>query len=156
MALRFITSGVAPFLPPKNAKHPKRSLNWVKSRGFLQVPAAAPVKQIAFAYFEYEYAGPQDERPFSAHMIIDRCPWNAEHQLVRVGLQAKKLDKQNRVKANIVFLLDVSGSMNEPSKLPMVKKALSMLVNQLTVNDCVAIVVYAGTAGCVLPSKSLS
>lgn len=103
-------------------------------------------------YFEYEYAGPQDDRPFSAHMIIDRCPWNAEHQLVRVGLQAKKLDKQNRVKANIVFLLDVSGSMNEPNKLPLVKKALSMLVNQLTENDRVAIVVYAGAAGCVLPS----
>ena len=103
-------------------------------------------------YFEYEYAGPQDERPFAAHMNIDRCPWNTEHQLVRIGLQAKKLDAQKRVKANIVFLLDVSGSMNEPNKLPLVKKALSMLVNQLTENDRVAIVVYAGAAGCVLPS----
>ena len=103
-------------------------------------------------YFEYEYAGPQEERPFAAHMKIDRCPWNTEHQLVRIGLQAKKLDAQKRVKANIVFLLDVSGSMNEPNKLPLVKKALSMLVNQLTENDRVAIVVYAGAAGCVLPS----
>ncbi len=103
-------------------------------------------------YFEYEYAGPQEERPFAAHMNIDRCPWNIEHQLVRIGLQAKKLDLQKRVKANIVFLLDVSGSMNEPNKLPLVKKALSMLVNQLTENDRVAIVVYAGAAGCVLPS----
>ena len=103
-------------------------------------------------YFEYEYASPQDERPFAAHINIDRCPWNTEHQLVRIGLQAKKLDSQKRVKANIVFLLDVSGSMNEPNKLPLVKKALSMLVNQLTENDRVAIVVYAGAAGCVLPS----
>ncbi len=103
-------------------------------------------------YFEYEYAGPQDERPFAAHMNVDKCPWNTEHQLVRIGLQAKKLDSQKRVKANIVFLLDVSGSMNEPNKLPLVKKALSMLVNQLTENDRVAIVVYAGAAGCVLPS----
>ncbi len=103
-------------------------------------------------YFEYEYAGPQDERPFAAHMNVDRCPWNSEHQLVRIGLQAKKLDSQKRVKANIVFLIDVSGSMNEPNKLPLVKKSLSMLVNQLTENDRVAIVVYAGAAGCVLPS----
>ncbi len=103
-------------------------------------------------YFEYGYAGPQDERPFAAHMSVDRCPWNTEHQLVRVGLQAKKIDKEKRVKANIVFLLDVSGSMNEPNKLPLVKKSLSMMVNQLNENDRVAIVVYAGAAGCVLPS----
>ena len=103
-------------------------------------------------YFEYGYAGPQDERPFAAHMSIDRCPWNSEHQLVRVGLQAKKMNTDKRVKANIVFLLDVSGSMNEPNRLPLVKKALSMMVNQLTENDRVAIVVYAGAAGCVLPS----
>jgi secreted protein with Ig-like and vWFA domain len=103
-------------------------------------------------YFEYGYAGPQDERPFAAHMSVDRCPWNTEHQLVRVGLQAKKIDKDKRVKANIVFLLDVSGSMNEPNKLPLVKKSLSMMVNQLNENDRVAIVVYAGAAGCVLPS----
>ena len=103
-------------------------------------------------YFEYGYAGPVNEQPFAAHMSIDRCPWNTEHQLVRVGLQAKKLESDKRVKANIVFLLDVSGSMNEPNKLPLVKKALSMMVNQLTENDRVAIVVYAGAAGCVLPS----
>ena len=119
----------------------------------LPTPSMVRIEEMV-NYFEYEYAGPQDDRPFSAHMIIDRCPWNAEHQLVRVGLQAKKLDKQNRVKANIVFLLDVSGSMDEPNKLPLVKKALSMLVNQLTENDRVAIVVYAGAAGCVLPSTS--
>ena len=82
-------------------------------------------------YFEYGYAGPQDGRPFAAHMSIDQCPWNTEHQLVRIGLQARKLDMDKRVKANIVFLLDVSGSMNEPNKLPLVKKALSMMVNQL-------------------------
>lgn len=103
-------------------------------------------------YFEYEYAGPQEGRPFASHLIVDRCPWNAEHQLVRVGLQAKKIDTQSRGKANIVFLLDVSGSMNEPNKLPLVKKSLAMMVNQLTENDRVAIVVYAGAAGCVLPS----
>lgn len=105
-------------------------------------------------YFEYEYAGPKDDTPFAAHMAVAPCPWNLEHQLVRIGLQARKIDMKDRAKANIVFLLDVSGSMNEPNKLPLVKKSLSLLAAQLTENDKVAIVVYAGAAGCVLPSTN--
>jgi len=105
-------------------------------------------------YFEYAYPGPSDNTPFAAQMIVDKCPWNPEHQLVRIGLQARKLDMDKRAKANIVFLLDVSGSMNEPNKLPLVKKSLTMLTSQLTENDRVAIVVYAGAAGCVLPSTN--
>ncbi len=105
-------------------------------------------------YFEYEYSGPKDDTPFAAHMAVAQCPWNLEHRLVRIGLQARKIDTKNRPKANIVFLLDVSGSMNEPNKLPLVKKSLSLLAAQLTENDNVAIVVYAGAAGCVLPSTN--
>ncbi|MCY2979421.1 MAG: von Willebrand factor type A domain-containing protein [Planctomycetota bacterium] len=105
-------------------------------------------------YFEYEYSGPKDDTPFAAHMAVAQCPWNLEHRLVRIGLQARKIDMKNRPKANIVFLLDVSGSMNEPNKLPLVKKSLSLLASQLTENDKVAIVVYAGAAGCVLPSTN--
>jgi Ca-activated chloride channel family protein len=105
-------------------------------------------------YFEYEYSGPKDDTPFAAHMAVAQCPWNLEHRLVRIGLQARKIDMENRPKANIVFLLDVSGSMNEPNKLPLVKKSLSLLAAQLTENDNVAIVVYAGAAGCVLPSTN--
>lgn len=105
-------------------------------------------------YFEYEYSGPKDDTPFAAHMAVAQCPWNLEHRLVRIGLQARKIDMKNRPKANIVFLLDVSGSMNEPNKLPLVKKSLSLLASQLTENDNVAIVVYAGAAGCVLPSTN--
>ena len=105
-------------------------------------------------YFEYNYDGPKDDSPFAAHMTVDRCPWNYEHRLVRIGLQARKVDMKQRPKANIVFLLDVSGSMDEPNKLPLVKKSLSMLASQLSENDRVAIVVYAGAAGCVLPSTS--
>ena len=117
----------------------------------LPTPSMVRIEEM-INYFEYEYAGPQDGRPFASHMTVDRCPWNPAHQLVRVGLQAKKLDAETRVKANIVFLIDVSGSMNESNKLPLVKKALTMLVSQLNENDRVAIVVYAGAAGCVLPS----
>jgi Ca-activated chloride channel family protein len=105
-------------------------------------------------YFEYEYAGPTDDKPFAAHMAIDRCPWNTGHRLVRIGLQAKHVDKNQRANANIVFLLDVSGSMDAPNKLPLVKRSLSLLASQLGENDRVAIVVYAGAAGCVLPSTS--
>ncbi len=105
-------------------------------------------------YFEYEYSGPKDDTPFAAHMAVAQCPWNLEHRLVRIGLQARKIDMKDRPKANIVFLLDVSGSMNEPNKLPLVKKSLSLLAAQLTENDNVAIVVYAGAAGCVLPSTN--
>jgi Ca-activated chloride channel family protein len=105
-------------------------------------------------YFEYEYSGPKDDAPFAAHMAVAQCPWNLEHRLVRIGLQARKIDMKQRPKANIVFLLDVSGSMNEPNKLPLVKKSLSLLAAQLTENDNVAIVVYAGAAGCVLPSTN--
>jgi len=105
-------------------------------------------------YFEYDYSGPKDDTPFAAHMAVAQCPWNLEHRLVRIGLQARKIDMKQRPKANIVFLLDVSGSMNEPNKLPLVKTSLSMLASQLTENDKVAIVVYAGAAGCVLPSTN--
>jgi Ca-activated chloride channel homolog len=105
-------------------------------------------------YFEYEYSGPKDDTPFAAHMAVAQCPWNLEHRLVRIGLQARKIDMKQRPKANIVFLLDVSGSMNQPNKLPLVKKSLSLLASQLTENDNVAIVVYAGAAGCVLPSTN--
>ncbi|MEI7459143.1 MAG: von Willebrand factor type A domain-containing protein [Pirellula sp.] len=105
-------------------------------------------------YFEYEYSGPKDDTPFAAHMAVAQCPWNLEHRIVRIGLQARKIDMENRPKANIVFLLDVSGSMNQPNKLPLVKKSLSLLASQLTENDNVAIVVYAGAAGCVLPSTT--
>ncbi|MDZ4851097.1 MAG: VWA domain-containing protein [Pirellulaceae bacterium] len=103
-------------------------------------------------YFEYDYAGPSDGRPFASHMAIANCPWNEDHKLVRIGLQAKKMDVKERAKANLVFLLDVSGSMDQPNKLPLVKQAMRMLIQQLGENDRIAMVVYAGAAGCVLPS----
>jgi Ca-activated chloride channel family protein len=105
-------------------------------------------------YFEYDYPQPTDGRPFSITTEISECPWNTQHKLVHVGLQGKKVANHNLPPSNIVFLLDVSGSMSSSNKLPLVKKGLKMLVQQLRPEDKVAIVVYAGAAGEVLPSTS--
>lgn len=103
-------------------------------------------------YFNYNYPLPEGEHPFSIATEISACPWNTGHRLVHIGLQGKKMNKENRPTGNLVFLLDVSGSMDSPNKLPLVKAALRMLVKQLDDNDRVAIVVYAGDAGLVLSS----
>jgi len=87
-------------------------------------------------------------------MHLATCPWNPEHKLVRVAIAAKKPLTEERPNSNLVFLIDVSGSMNDSNKLPLVKRPLQLLVSQLREQDRVAIVVYAGAAGCVLPSTS--
>ncbi|RCS53073.1 VWA domain-containing protein [Bremerella cremea] len=101
-------------------------------------------------YFQYDYAQPTDEHPFAANVEVASCPWNPAHRLVRVGIKGKEIDTQARPASNIVFLLDVSGSMNSANKLPLLKKGMKMLVDQLGENDKVSIVVYAGAAGMVL------
>ncbi|MBI1249531.1 DUF3520 domain-containing protein [bacterium] len=101
-------------------------------------------------YFTYDYAQPTDEHPFAANVEVASCPWNSANRLVRVGIKGKEIDVNERPASNIVFLLDVSGSMNSPNKLPLLKKGMKMLVDQLTENDKVSIVVYAGAAGVVL------
>lgn len=105
-------------------------------------------------YFDYGYPGPTDDSPFAAHMHLATCPWNPEHKLVRVAIAAKKPPTEERPSSNLVFLIDVSGSMSDSNKLPLVKRTLQLLVSQLREQDRVAIVVYAGAAGCVLPSTS--
>ena len=95
-------------------------------------------------YFSYNYPEPEGGEPFSVTTEIAPCPWNDESQLLMVGLQAKKLEKSERPASNLVFLIDVSGSMDEPDKLPLVQRAFSMLVEQLDENDTVSIVTYAG------------
>jgi Ca-activated chloride channel family protein len=100
-------------------------------------------------YFPYDYAPPQGEEPFAAHIEVAPAPWNKAHRLVRIGLKTRDLDK--RPDGNLVFLVDVSGSMQPPNKLPLVKHALRLLVDKLTERDRVAMVVYAGSAGEVLP-----
>jgi Ca-activated chloride channel family protein len=103
-------------------------------------------------YFNYDYPQPVGNAPFSVSAEVSDCPWNTQHRLLHVGLQGKRIETGKLPPANLVFLLDVSGSMNDPSKLPLVKSALAMLVEQLSARDRVAIVVYAGASGLVLPS----
>jgi len=105
-------------------------------------------------YFNYNYEQPNGEHPFAIHHEIAKCPWNKENLLLHIGLQGKKIETENLPASNLVFLLDVSGSMNSQNKLPLLKKAFKLLVNQLRPEDKVAIVVYAGSSGLVLPSTN--
>jgi len=103
-------------------------------------------------YFSYSYPQPTGDAPFSITTKGAVCPWNPAHSLVLVGLQGKTLEADKLPATNLVFLIDVSGSMADANKLPLLKDALKMMVNQLTANERVAIVVYAGSAGEVLES----
>ncbi|HEV2706306.1 MAG TPA: VWA domain-containing protein [Pyrinomonadaceae bacterium] len=124
---RFINDGQ---LPPKDAVRVEELIN----------------------YFSYDYPQPAGTAPFSVTAEVGECPWNREHRLVHIGLQGRRVQTENLPPANLVFLIDVSGSMDEPRKLPLLKSALRMLAEQLTARDRVAVVVYAGTSGLALPS----
>lgn len=103
-------------------------------------------------YFSYDYEEPSGNKPFAIHSEIGPCPWNSENYLLMVGIQGKKVNEAFLPKSNLVFLIDVSGSMDEPDKLPLLKDAFSQLVEELGENDRVSIVVYAGSSGVVLNS----
>lgn len=127
-------------------------------RRFLQMgqmpPAGAVRIEEMINYFHYDYPQPQNGDPFSINTEIASCPWNTNHKLVLVGLQGKKIPVENLPASNIVFLIDVSGSMMEENKLPLVKTSMKLLVDQLREQDKVSLVVYAGNAGLVLPPTS--
>ena len=101
-------------------------------------------------YFDYDYPQPQSQHPFAIHTEVAQAPWNTQHQLVHFGIQGKTIPVTSLPPSNLVFLIDVSGSMDAPNKLPLVKQSFGMLVDQLRAQDRVAIVVYAGAAGTVL------
>jgi|688.fasta_scaffold06283_4 Ca-activated chloride channel family protein len=124
---RFITQGQ---LPPKDAVRIEELIN----------------------YFPYNYPQPTGNRPFSVTTEVTSAPWNPQHKLVQVGLQGKRLENETLPPSNLVFLIDVSGSMGEPDKLPLVQQSLKLLVNKLRPEDRVSLVVYAGNAGVVLPA----
>jgi Ca-activated chloride channel homolog len=115
-------------------------------------PADAVRVEEMINYFEYDYPQPIDEHPFSITTEYSDCPWQNGYKLLHIGLQGKKISTENLPSSNLVFLIDVSGSMDEPNKLPLLKSAFKLLVNNLRDKDRVAIVVYAGAAGLVLPS----
>ncbi len=126
---RFITSGQK---PPQDAVRIEEMIN----------------------YFDYEYVQPKNDHPFSITTEISVAPWNEKHKLVHIGLQGREIAKENLPASNLVFLIDVSGSMADENKLPLLKTSFKMLTKELREQDRIAIVVYAGAAGVVLPSTS--
>ncbi|MGZ4156583.1 MAG: YfbK domain-containing protein, partial [Bacteroidia bacterium] len=126
---RFITQGS---LPPADAVRVEEMIN----------------------YFSYNYPQPEGDAPFSITTEYTECPWNKKHNLIHIGMQGKQVKLDNMPANNLVFLIDVSGSMDSPDKLPLLKSGLRLLVEQMRPQDKIAIVVYAGNAGTVLPSTS--
>ncbi len=115
-------------------------------------PADAVRIEEMINYFKYDYPEPNGQHPFSVYTELAVCPWNSRHELLHIGLRGKSVDKSSLPPSNLVFLIDVSGSMSDPNKLPLLKSAFNLLVNELRPQDRVAIVVYAGAAGLVLES----
>lgn len=121
--------------------------------GYLPDKDAVRVEEM-INYFDYHYPQPHGNAPVSISTEVSTSPWNKGLQLIRIGLQAKNIPTDNLPASNLVFLIDVSGSMNTQNKLPLVKTAFKLLVDQLREQDKVSIVVYAGAAGLVLPPTS--
>ena len=120
------------------------------NRNLLPQPAAVRTEEMV-NYFPYDYASPRSaEQPFTSNIAVFPSPFTAGRKLVRIGIKGFAIQRATRPRANLVFLIDTSGSMNEPYKLPLVKQSLAMLVNQLDANDRVSIVTYAGYAGTAL------
>lgn len=123
--------------------------------GQLPPPDAVRIEEL-INYFAYEYPVPTGDDPVAIHAQAAECPWNSEHRLAHIGLRARSIDMSEAPPSNLVFLLDVSGSMKVANKLPWLKKAFRGLVEAMRPEDRVAIVVYAGAAGLVLPSTPAS
>ena len=126
---RFINSGS---LPPKDAVRVEEMIN----------------------YFSYDYREPESDKPFSIDLDSTACPWDPSHRLVRIGLKGREVANDKRPASNLVFLLDVSGSMMPAERLPLVKQAMRLLVEKLSEKDRVAIVIYAGGSGLALQSTT--
>ncbi len=126
---------------------------FIQQQGQLPPKDAVRIEEMV-NYFDYEYPQPQGAQPFEVITEISECPWQPQHRLVHIGLQGKKISTENLPVSNLVFLIDVSGSMDMPNKLPLVQASMKLLTDQLREQDRVAIVVYAGAAGLVLPPTS--
>lgn len=152
-----------PFEAPKNAPLSTFSIDvdnasYTNIRRFINngqtVPKDAVRVEEMINFFKYDYPQPKDQHPFSINTEYSQSPWNAKHQLLRIGLQGKNLPMDNLPASNLVFLIDVSGSMSDVNKLPLLVQSMKILVQQLRNEDKVSIVVYAGAAGLVLPPTS--
>ena len=127
-------------------------------RRFLQNGQEPPVDAVRIEemvnYFNYEYPEPDSEHPFEVITEVSDCPWAPEHRLLHVGMQGKRIPMDDLPASNLVFLIDVSGSMNAANKLPLLKSSFKLLADQMREQDKVALVVYAGAAGLVLEPTS--
>lgn len=119
-----------------------------------EVPKNAVRVEEMVNFFKYSYEQPKGEDPFSIQTEYSDAPWNPKHKLLKIGLQGKTIPTEKLPASNLVFLIDVSGSMDEENKLPLLKQSLKILINELRKEDKVSIVVYAGAAGMVLPPTS--
>jgi Ca-activated chloride channel family protein len=119
-----------------------------------QVPKDAVRVEEMVNFFKYNYPQPKDENPFSINTEVSDSPWNSNTKILKIGLQGKNIPTDDLPASNLVFLIDVSGSMSEVNKLPLLKQSLKILVNELRPKDKVSIVVYAGAAGMVLKPTS--
>ncbi|MGF1446166.1 MAG: von Willebrand factor type A domain-containing protein [Pikeienuella sp.] len=120
------------------------------NQGVLPQKDAIRVEEL-INYFDYAYDGPDSlDTPFATHVAIFDTPWNADTKLIRIGLKGYELTPEERPRANLVFLIDTSGSMNAPDKLPLLLNAFRLLLDRLDEDDRVSIVTYAGSAGTVL------
>ena len=113
------------------------------NQGIMPPTGAVRIEEM-INYFSYSYPQPSSKHPFFVTTELGPCPWNDGHQLVRIGLKAKNIDTKKLPPSNLVFLIDVSGSMSAPNKLPLLKQSMKMLVKQLGKDDRVSMVVYAG------------
>lgn len=152
-----------PFESPKSAPLSTFSIDvdnasYTNVRRFLNngetVPKDAVRVEEMVNFFKYNYTQPKDQNPFSIQTEFSNCPWNNKHQILKIGLQGKNIPTDDLPASNLVFLIDVSGSMSDANKLPLLKQSMKILVNELRKKDKVAIVVYAGAAGLVLPPTS--
>lgn len=127
-------------------------------RRYLKYNSLPPVDAIRTEelvnYFSYDYPQPKGKSPFSINLEVSECPWAPGHKLAHLGLQGKTIPQVNLPPSNIVFLIDVSGSMEDPGKLPLLKESFRLLVEKLRPQDHVSIVTYAGASGLVLPSTA--
>jgi len=121
--------------------------------GALPPPDAVRIEEL-LNYFRYEYPKADGAQPFSVNADVAGCPWKPAHRLVRVGLRGQDIDLAKRQPSNLVFLIDVSGSMDQPDKLPLLVSSMKLLVEQLDGRDKLSMVVYAGSSGLVLPATT--
>lgn len=132
--------------------------SYTNVRRFINIGRTVPIDAVRVEemvnFFKYQYPQPTGQHPFSINTEYSDCPWNKANKLVRIGLQGKDIPTDNLPKSNLVFLIDVSGSMSDANKLPLLKESMKVLVNQLRDEDKIAMVVYAGAAGLVLPPTS--